>query len=139
MSERRAYLDRGIGETRGVVTLDGRPERLLIRRDDDEPRLRLGARLIARVTSLEPALGTAFLDLGAGAEAILPFKPDARPVDRDRDPRRAPAGQAGAGARHRPGGGRAAPDRRARRAGRPRGAVPWRQAGRGSGRAAGGR
>ena len=80
MSERRAYLDRGIGETRGVVTLDGRPERLLIRRDDDEPRLMLGARLIARVASLEPALGTAFLDLGAGAEAILAFKPDARPV-----------------------------------------------------------
>ena len=80
MSERRAYLDRGIGETRGVVTLDGRPERLLIRSDDDDPRLMLGARLVARVASLEPALGTAFLDLGAGAEAILPFKPDARPV-----------------------------------------------------------
>jgi Ribonuclease G/E len=80
MSDRRAYLDRGIGETRGVVTLDGRPERLLIRRDDDEPRLMLGARLIARVASLESALGTAFLDLGGGAEAILPFKPDARPV-----------------------------------------------------------
>src|SRR6202012_1707012 len=80
MSDRRAYLDRGIGETRGVVTLDGRAERLLIRRDDDEPRLRLGARAIARVASLEPALGTAFLDLGAGFEAILPFKPDARPV-----------------------------------------------------------
>ncbi|MGZ6017510.1 MAG: ribonuclease E/G [Phenylobacterium sp.] len=80
MSERRAYLDQGIGETRGVVTLDGRPERLLIRRHDDEPRLMLGARAIARVASLEPALGTAFLDLGAGAEAILPFKPDARPV-----------------------------------------------------------
>jgi Ribonuclease G/E len=80
MSERRIYLDRGLGESRGVVTLDGRPERLLIRRDDDEPRLMLGARLVARVASLEPALGTAFLDLGNGAEAILPFKPDARPV-----------------------------------------------------------
>jgi Ribonuclease G/E len=80
MSERRAYLDRGLGETRGVVTLDGRPERLLIRRNDDEPRLLLGARLVARLVSLEPALGTAFLDLGGGAEAILPFKPDARPV-----------------------------------------------------------
>jgi len=80
MSERRIYLDRGIGETRGVVTLDGRPERLLIRRDDDDPRLMLGARSLARVASLEPALGTAFLDLGAGAEAILPFRPDARPV-----------------------------------------------------------
>jgi Ribonuclease G/E len=80
MSERRLYLDRGIGETRGVVTLDGRPERLLLRRHDDEPRLILGARLVARVASVEPAMATAFLDLGAGLEAILPFKPDARPV-----------------------------------------------------------
>lgn len=80
MSERRIYLDIGIGETRGVVTLDGRPERLLVRRDDDDPRLALGARLVARVASLEPALATAFLDLGGGGEAILPFRPDARPV-----------------------------------------------------------
>lgn len=80
MSERRVYLDVGLGETRGVVTLDGRPERLLILRDDDNPRLRLGARLVARVASLEAAIGTAFLDLGNGAEAILPFKPDVRPV-----------------------------------------------------------
>jgi Ribonuclease G/E len=80
MSERRIYLDRGIGETRGVVTLDGRPERLLIRRDGDDQRLSLGARLVARVASLEPGLGTAFLDLGQGAEAVLAFRPDARPV-----------------------------------------------------------
>jgi Ribonuclease G/E len=80
MSERRIYLDRGIGESRGVVTLDGRPERLILRRDGDDPKLRLGARLVARVASLEPALATAFLDLGGGAEAILPFKPDLRPV-----------------------------------------------------------
>jgi len=80
MSERRSYLDRGIGETRGVITLDGRPERLILRRDDDDPRLLLGARLVARVASVEPALATAFLDLGSGAQAILPFRPDARPV-----------------------------------------------------------
>src|SRR4029453_1517700 len=80
MSERRIFLDRGIGETRGVVTLDGRPERLILRRDDEEPRLMLGARLIARVASLEPAIATAFLDLGDGLQAILPFKPDAKPV-----------------------------------------------------------
>jgi Ribonuclease G/E len=80
MSERRTYLDIGIGETRGVVTLDGRPERLLVRRDDDDLRLALGARLVARVVSLEPVLATAFLDLGGGAQAILPFRPDARPV-----------------------------------------------------------
>lgn len=80
MSERRIYLDAGIGETRGVVTLDGRPERLLIRRDDDEARLLLGARMNARVASVEAAIATAFLDLGGGVEAILPFKPDTRPV-----------------------------------------------------------
>ncbi|HEX7886628.1 MAG TPA: ribonuclease E/G, partial [Phenylobacterium sp.] len=80
MSERRIFLDRGVGETRGVVTLDGRPERLILRRDDDDLRLALGARLVARVANVEPAIGTAFLDLGGGYEALLPFKPDARPV-----------------------------------------------------------
>ncbi len=80
MSDRRIYLDKGIGEIRGVVTLDGRPERLIIRRDDGDPRLLLGARLVARVASIEPTLATAFLDLGGGAEAILPFRPDAKPV-----------------------------------------------------------
>jgi len=80
MSERRLFLDRGIGETRGIVTVDGRPERLILHRDDDEPRLMLGARLVARVAGVEPAIATAFLDLGNGLEAILPFKPDARPV-----------------------------------------------------------
>lgn len=80
MSERRIYLDRGFGEDRGVITLDGRPERLIVRRDGDDPKLRLGAHLIARVASVEPALATAFLDLGGGVEAILPFKPDSRPV-----------------------------------------------------------
>lgn len=80
MSERGLYLDRGIGESRGVVTLDGRPERLLVRRDGDDPKLALGARCVARVASLEPALATAFLDLGGGAQAILPFRPDAKPV-----------------------------------------------------------
>jgi len=80
MSERRTFLDRGIGETRGVVTLDGRPERLILRRHDEDLRLALGARLVARVASVEPAIATAFLDLGGGLEAILPFKPDARPI-----------------------------------------------------------
>jgi Ribonuclease G/E len=80
MSERRIFLDRALGESRGVVTLDGQPERLIVRRDGDDPRLLMGARLIARVAHLEPALATAVLDLGEGAEAILPFKSDARPV-----------------------------------------------------------
>src|SRR6185369_6311184 len=68
------------GEVRGVVTLDGRPERLLLSRDDDDLSLALGARHIARVADVEPALATAFLDLAGGAQAILSFRPDARPV-----------------------------------------------------------
>lgn len=80
MSERHLFLDVGIGVTRGVVTTDGRAERLLLHRHDDEPRLALGARLVARVANVEPAIATAFLDLGGGHEAILPFKPEARPV-----------------------------------------------------------
>ena len=80
MSERRLFLDIGIGVTRGVVTVDGRAERLLLQRHDDEARLVLGARLIARVASVEPAIATAFLDLGGGHEAILPFKSEARPI-----------------------------------------------------------
>jgi len=80
MSERRLYLDHGPGESRGVVTLDGRPERLLIRRDGDSERLRPGARFAARVRRLEPAMGSAFVDLGEGDEAVLPFRPEDRPV-----------------------------------------------------------
>jgi hypothetical protein len=80
MSERRAFLDVSPGEVRGVVTLDGRPERLLLRRDDDDLKLALGARHVARVAEVEPALATAFLDLGEGAQAILSYRPDARPV-----------------------------------------------------------
>jgi Ribonuclease G/E len=80
VSGRVAYLDESPGETRGIVTLDGEPERLLIRRDDDDPRSILGARLTAVVAEVQPQLATAFLDLGEGAQAILPFKPDARPT-----------------------------------------------------------
>jgi hypothetical protein len=80
MSRRRIFLDDAPGEARGVVTLDDRPERLLIWRDGDDPRLALGARVAARVAEVEPAIATAFLDLGGGAEAILPFRPEERPL-----------------------------------------------------------
>jgi len=78
MSQRLLYLDQAPGETRGVVLLDGEPEHLLIQREGEDLRLRLGARLVARVASVEPAISTAFLDLGSDAEAILPFAPDVR-------------------------------------------------------------
>lgn len=80
MSERTLFLDQGIGESRAVVMLDGQPERLLIARDGDLPATRLGARHVARVRKVEPAFGSAFVDLG-GVEAMMAFKPDARPVE----------------------------------------------------------
>jgi Ribonuclease G/E len=73
MSARRLYLDRAPGENRGVVTLDGRPERLLIARSDDPPAQALGARCVARVRRIDRSLASAFLDLGEGPEAILPL------------------------------------------------------------------
>ncbi len=79
MSERTVFLDRCIGETRGVVAVDGRPERLLIVRDGDAPALRLGARSVARVRSVEKAIGAAFLDLPGGAEALLSLRADESP------------------------------------------------------------
>ncbi len=80
MSARQIFLDRSPGETRGVLMLDGAPERLIIRRAGDDEQPSLGARFAAVIASVEPSLSTAFLDLGAGAQAILPFKPEARPA-----------------------------------------------------------
>jgi Ribonuclease G/E len=71
MSQRRLYLDRAPGEDRGVVALDGRPERLLIRRSDDSPRQMLGARVIGRVRRIERGLSSRFIDLGEGPDAVL--------------------------------------------------------------------
>jgi hypothetical protein len=75
MSERRLYIDTCFGETRGVVTLDGRPERLLIERAGDVAAHRAGARLVARVRKLDRASGLAFLDLG-DAEGVMNLGPD---------------------------------------------------------------
>jgi Ribonuclease G/E len=76
MSERRLYLDVGIGETRAVVAASGGPERLLIARDGEIAAQGLGARLVARVRKVERASGLAFLDLGQGPDAVLNLKPE---------------------------------------------------------------
>lgn len=76
MSQRRAYLDVGVGETRGVVTLDGRPERLLIARDDDIAVQTLGAEVVGRVRKVERQLGLAFVDLGQGPQGVLNLRPE---------------------------------------------------------------
>jgi hypothetical protein len=78
MADRRIYIDKAPGETRGVVTLDGRPERLLIERDG-ETWPRLGLRRRARVALVDRALGLANLDLGEGQEASLRLKADRAP------------------------------------------------------------
>jgi hypothetical protein len=78
MADRRIYIDKAPGETRGVVTLDGRPERLLVERDE-EAWPRLGLRRRARVTLVDRNLGLAVLDLGEGQEASLRLKADRAP------------------------------------------------------------
>lgn len=69
---RTSFLDRGIGEARGVVMLRGRPERLLIERDGDLEAQKLGAGVAARVRRVDRTLATAFLDLGEGPDAVAP-------------------------------------------------------------------
>jgi len=69
MTERRAYLDVGVGETRGVVTLDGRPERLILARDSDIACQALGAEVVGRVRKVERTL--ALVMAFAGLAAIM--------------------------------------------------------------------
>jgi len=76
MSRREGFLDVGVGETRAVITLDGRPERLIVERDGDLPCQRLGAHVAARLRKVDRALGLAFLDLGAGPDAVLNLRPE---------------------------------------------------------------
>jgi hypothetical protein len=78
MADRRIYIDKAPGETRGVVTLDGRAERLLIEREG-ETWPRLGLRRRARVALVDRSLGLAMLDLGEGQEASLRLKADRAP------------------------------------------------------------
>jgi Ribonuclease G/E len=75
-SERRAYLYKGVGETVGVVTLDGRPERLFVAWPSDDPLDAEGVRGVARVKKIEKAFASAFVALPGGQDVILPLKPD---------------------------------------------------------------
>ena len=60
-SRRSLYMDESPGERRGVVLLDGKPERLLVERDGEAVRLLPGAVLTARIMRIERGLGIAFL------------------------------------------------------------------------------
>ena len=76
MSERRGFLDVGVGETRGVVTLGDRPERLLIARESDLACQAQGAQVVGRVRRIERQLAIAFVDLGAGPEGVVNLRPE---------------------------------------------------------------
>lgn len=76
MSERRAYLHKGVGETVGVVTLDGRPERLIATWDGDDPLDVEGVRGVARIRKIEKAFASAFVQLPGGQDVLLPLRPD---------------------------------------------------------------
>jgi hypothetical protein len=74
---RRLFLDAGVGERRGVVWLDGQPERLLLSRGTDGDLPGAGAVVVARVVRIEKGLGSAFLEGPGGlplmvARASLP-------------------------------------------------------------------
>jgi Ribonuclease G/E len=78
MSGRKLYLDEAPGERRGVVTLAGAPERLLVERGGDSyPRL--GDRYAARVLRVEKGTGLASLDLGEAGRGALRLKADRAP------------------------------------------------------------
>jgi Ribonuclease G/E len=70
---RRLLLDEGPGERRAVTLLDDQPERLWIERDGEPAGLSPGSRAVARVRRVDRGLRLAFLDLGEGAQAVLPL------------------------------------------------------------------
>jgi Ribonuclease G/E len=72
------FLDETPGETRGVIRRNGRYERLLIQREDDEPRHQLEARCIGRIIEINPGLKGAFVDLGTDRPGFLPLPPKMR-------------------------------------------------------------
>jgi len=80
MSSRRFYIDRGVGESRGAITLGGRPERLILVREGLPAVQALGARVAARVRSVDRTLAIAFLDLGEGPDAVLNLAAGVGPI-----------------------------------------------------------
>jgi Ribonuclease G/E len=75
VTEVETFLDDSPGEVRGMVVRDGRFERLLIHRESDDPRRRLGARSVGRVAAVDAGLKGAFVDLDAGEPfGFLPLR-----------------------------------------------------------------
>lgn len=68
------FLDDTPGELRAVIRRNGHFEHLLIETEGDDPQTRLGARSVARVRQSAPGLKGAFVDLGAGGEALMSLR-----------------------------------------------------------------
>lgn len=71
MSERRAFLDASPGERRGVVTLDGLPERLWIERAGEAERAQFGARHRGRIVEVLRDAGLAYVDIGVDPRGVM--------------------------------------------------------------------
>src|SRR5262249_29199043 len=70
-SMRRLLLDRSPGEIRGVVLLDGRPERLLIEREGEADRARCGEVWRGRIRSISRGFPGAFVDLCLERDGLM--------------------------------------------------------------------
>lgn len=81
MSRRALFLDVAPGERRGVVVLDGQPERLLIERDGEPDRPRLGETWRGRIGTTAPGFRGAFVDLGCGPAGLLAAEAGGPPVE----------------------------------------------------------
>jgi Ribonuclease G/E len=80
VTQRRYFLDQGFGECRAVVTVDGKPERLIISRHNDPPAQTLGARVVGRIRAVERAQAIAFVDLGVGPDGVLNITAETVPL-----------------------------------------------------------
>lgn len=81
MSRRTLFLDVAPGERRGVVAVDGQPERLLIERDGEPDRPRLGETWRGRIGTAASGFRGAFVDLGCGPAGLLAAEAGGPPVE----------------------------------------------------------
>ncbi len=81
MSRRALFIDTLPGERRGVVALGGQPERLLIERDGEADRPRLGETWRGRIGAAASGFRGVFVDLGCGPAALLANKAGGQPTE----------------------------------------------------------
>lgn len=78
---RRLFLDSSPGERRGVVVVDGQPERLLIERDGEPRRPLLGETWRGRIGAAATGFRGYFVDLGCGPAGLLAAEAGGRPAE----------------------------------------------------------